>query len=121
MRAETPVYFKLMGLALIDGREFRSTDDNKAPTVAIVNQAFTHRYFPNSNSVGRKIWFGGRDKPGIQIVGEIANGRTDDLTQEPSPEVYLPLWQAPAVAKHLVVRRTADSRRAVVEVQRGRR
>jgi len=89
MRAATPDYFKLMGLGLIDGREFRSTDDNKAPNVAIVNQAFTHRYFPNSNSVGRKIWFRGREKPGIQIVGEIANARTDDLTQEPSPEVYL--------------------------------
>src|SRR6266567_2474702 len=118
MRAATPDYFKLMGLGLIDGREFRSTDDNKAPNVAIVNQAFTHRYFPNSNSVGRKIWFGGRDKPCIQIVGEIANGRTDDLTQEPSPEVYLPLWQAQAFSKHLVVRTTADARTVVAAVER---
>jgi putative ABC transport system permease protein len=31
LRAATPDYFKLMGLALIDGREFRSTDDEKAP------------------------------------------------------------------------------------------
>ena len=118
MRAATPDYFKLMGLPLIDGREFRSTDDDKAPNVAIVNQAFTHRYFPNRNSVGRKIWFGSRDKPGIQIVGEIANGRTDDLTQEPSPEVYLPLWQAQAFSKHLVVRTTADPRTVVVAVER---
>ena len=118
MRAVTPDYFKLMGLALIDGREFRSTDDDKAPNVAIVNQAFTHRFFPNSNSIGRKVWFGGRDKPGIQIVGEIANGRTDDLTQEPSPEVYLPLWQAQAFSKHLVVRTTADPRTLVVAVER---
>jgi putative ABC transport system permease protein len=82
LRAVTPDYFKLMGLALIDGREFRSTDDDKAPSVAIANRAFTDRYFPNSNSVGRKSWLNGRDKPGVQIVGEIANGRTDDLTQE---------------------------------------
>jgi putative ABC transport system permease protein len=118
MRAATPDYFKLMGLPLIGGREFRSTDDKNAPGVAIVNRAFTHRYFPNSNSVGRKIWFGGRDKPGIQIVGEIANGRTDDLTQEPSPEVYLPLWQAQAFSKHLVVRTTADPSTVVVAVER---
>jgi len=118
MRAATPDYFKLMGLPLIDGREFRSTDDNKAPNVAIVNQAFTHRYFPKGNSIGRKIWFNGRDKPGIEIVGEIANGRTDDLTQEPSPEVYLPLWQATAFSKHLVVRTTADPRAVVVAVER---
>src|ERR1700729_250575 len=86
LRAVTPDYFKLMGMGLIDGRDFRSTDDNKAPTVVIVNQAFTIRYFPKSNSVGRKIWLGGRaggDKPAAQIVGEIANGRTDDLTQQP--------------------------------------
>lgn len=118
LRAVTPDYFKLMGLALIDGREFRSTDDGKAPGVAIVNQAFTQRYFPNRNSVGRRFWLNGRDKPGVEIVGEIANGRTDDLTQAPSPEIYLPLWQAQAFSKHLVVRTTADPRAVVVAVER---
>lgn len=118
MRAATPDYFKLMGLPLTGGREFRSTDDNKAPSVAIVNQAFTRRYFPGTNSVGRRIWFDGRDKPGIQIVGEIANGRTDDLTQGPTPEVYLPLWQAQAFSKHLVVRTAADPRTVLVAVER---
>jgi putative ABC transport system permease protein len=48
-RAVTPDYFKLMGMALMKGREFRSTDDDKAPNVAIVNQAFTRRYFPQGN------------------------------------------------------------------------
>jgi putative ABC transport system permease protein len=120
LRAVTPDYFKLMGLGLIDGREFRAIDDDKAPAVAIVNQAFTRRYFPNSNSVGRKIWPGGRtpDKPGAVIVGEIANGRTDDLTEEPSPEVYLSLWQAQAFSKHLVVRTAADPRTVVLAVER---
>jgi len=117
IRAATPDYFNLMGLALIDGREFRSTDDDKAPAVAIVNEAFTRRFFPNSNSIGRRIWFG-RDKPGVQIVGEIANGRTDDLTQAPTPEVYLPLWQANAFSKHLVVRTAGDPRTVVVAIQR---
>ena len=118
LRAVTPDYFKLMGMALIDGRQFRSSDDDKAPGVAIVNRAFTRRYFPNRNSVGRKFWLNGRDKPGVMIVGEIANGRTDDLTQAPSPEIYLPLWQAHAFSKHLVVRTTADPRAMVVAVER---
>jgi putative ABC transport system permease protein len=118
LRAVTPDYFKLMGMALVDGREFRSADDDKAPNVAIVNQAFTHRYFPQSSSVGRKFWLNGRDKAGVEIVGEIASGRTDDLTQEPSPEIYLPLWQADAFSKHLVVRTTADPRAVVVAVER---
>jgi putative ABC transport system permease protein len=118
MRAATPDYFKLMALPLIDGRAFRSTDDDKAPMVAVVNEAFTRRYFPDSNSVGRKIWFDGRESSAIQIVGEIANGRTDDLTQAPAPEVYLPLWQANAFSKHLLVRTTADPHTVVVAVER---
>jgi putative ABC transport system permease protein len=121
LRAVTPDYFELMGMALIDGREFRSTDDDKSPTVAIVNQAFTRRYFPNRNSVGRKLWLNGRNRPAVQIVGEIVDGRTDDLTQEPAPEVYLPLWQANAFSKHLVVRTMADPRTVVVEVERALR
>jgi putative ABC transport system permease protein len=118
MRAVTPDYFKLMGMALMNGRDFRSTDDDKAPKVAIVNQAFANRFFPHDSAIGRKFWFDGRDKPGIAIVGEIANGRTDDLTQQASPEVYLPLWQAMAFSKHLVVRTTADPRALVVAVER---
>ena len=118
MRAVTPDYFKLMGIALMDGRGFRSTDDNKAPGVAIVNQAFADRYFPHGNTIGRKFWFDGRDKPGIEIVGEISNGRTDDLTQKPAPEIYLPLWQATAFSKHLVVRTAADPRTMVAAIER---
>jgi putative ABC transport system permease protein len=118
LRAVTPDYFKLMGMAPMEGREFRSTDDDKAPNVAIVNQAFARRYFPQGNALGRKFWMNGRDKPGTEIVGEIANGRTDDLTQEASPEIYLSLWQATAFSKHLVVRTTADPRAVVVAVER---
>jgi putative ABC transport system permease protein len=118
LRAVTPDYFKLMGEALLEGREFRSTDDDKAAKVAIVNQAFAHRFFPQENPVGRKFWLDGRDKAGTEIVGEIANSRTDDLTQEASPEVYLPLWQANAFSKHLVVRTAADPRAVLLAVER---
>ena len=118
LRAVTPDYFKLMGVALIAGREFRSTDDDKSPQIAIVNQAFADRYFSHEDPIGRKFWMNGRNKPGTEIIGEISNSRTDDLTQRASPEIYLPLWQANAFSKHLVVRTAADARALVVAVQR---
>jgi putative ABC transport system permease protein len=118
LRAVTPDYFKLMGVKLMQGREFRSTDDDKAPKVAIANEAFVDRYFRNENAVGRRFWLDGREKPGTEIIGEISNGRTDDLTQEASPEIYLPLWQATAFSKHLLVRTTADPRSVIVTVER---
>jgi putative ABC transport system permease protein len=104
LRAVTEDYFKLMGLPMLGGREFRPSDDLKAPSVAIVNRAFADRYFPDANAIGRKIWLRGRDQPATEIVGEISNGRTDDLTQAASPEIYLSLWQATAFSKHLVIR-----------------
>ena len=118
LRAVTPDYFKLMGEVLLAGREFRATDDDKAAGVAIVNQVFVDRYFPHESPVGRKFWLSGREKPGTEIVGEISNSRTDDLTQQASPEIYLPLWQAAAFSKHLVVRTTADPRTVVRAVER---
>jgi putative ABC transport system permease protein len=118
LRAVTEDYFKLMGLTMLGGREFRSSDEGKAPNVAIVNQAFANRYFPEGNVIGRKIWLEMRDKPGMEIVGEVSNGRTDDLTQGAAPEIYLSLWQATAFSKHLVIRTAADPRAVLVAVER---
>jgi putative ABC transport system permease protein len=118
MRAVTEDYFKLMGVGMLLGREFRSTDEGKEATVAIANQAFADRYFPHADAIGRKIWMQGRDKPAVEIVGEVANGRTDDLTQDASPEIYLSLWQATAFSKHLVIRTAADPRAVLVAVER---
>jgi len=118
LRAVTEDYFKLMGVAMLDGREFRSSDEGKTANVAIVNQVFANRYFPHANAIGRKIWLNGRDKPATEIVGEVSNGRTDDLTQGASPEIYLSLWQATAFSKHLVIRTAADPRAVLVAVER---
>jgi putative ABC transport system permease protein len=118
LRAVTEDYFKLMGLPMLGGREFRSSDEGHTANVAIVNQAFADRYFPHGNAIGRKIWPGGRDRPATEIVGEVSNGRTDDLTQAASPEIYLSLWQASAFSKHLVIRTAADPRTVMVAVER---
>jgi putative ABC transport system permease protein len=118
LRAVTEDYFKLMGLPMIGGRDFRSSDEGETPNVAIVNQAFADRYFPRANAIGRKIWLRGRDRPAMEIVGEVSNGRTDDLTQAASPEIYQSLWQANAFSKHLVIRTQADPRTVMVAVER---
>lgn len=121
LRAVTEDYFKLMGVAMLAGREFRATDEYKKdqpPSVAIVNQAFADRYFSHANAIGRKIWLSGRDKPATEIVGEVSNSRTDDLTQPAAPEIYLSLWQATAFSKHLVVRTMADPRTVLVAIER---
>ncbi|HEY1913029.1 MAG TPA: ABC transporter permease [Vicinamibacterales bacterium] len=118
LRAVTQGYFTLIGLPLVDGRDIRSTDEMGAPLVAVVNRAFVDRYFANASGVGKHLWFGGRQRPGSEIVGVVANGRTGDLSRPPEPEVYLSLWQNRAFSKDLVVRTTGDPRSVMAAVQR---
>jgi Acidobacterial duplicated orphan permease len=108
LRSVTPGYFELLGIPLIEGRDFRSSDDDSAPQVVVVNSAFADRYFSGTTALGKKVWLFGPDKAPGTIVGVVANSRTDDLTRQASPEIYLSFWQARAYSKHLLIRTEAD-------------
>src|SRR4029434_5557188 len=97
---------------------FRSTDARNAPGVAIVNQALVDRFFAQSSPVGKKLWPGGRQRPALDIIGVVSNGRTGDLAHSPEPEIYFSLWQSSAFSKDLVARTAADPRAVIAAVQR---
>ena len=117
MRSVTPGYFDMMRLPILEGRDFRSTDNGKKVDVAIINKAFADRYFPHENAVGKRFWFGTRTQPGIHIVGIVSNARSDDLTQAAQPEIYLSFWEATPFSKHLVIRTASDPRSAIAAVR----
>ena len=123
-RAVTSDFFKLMGFKLTAGRGLLTTDISGHPLVAVVNQAFVDRYSPHGPVLGRRFWMGsrtmqdGRPDPGGQIVGVIANARTDDLAQAAEPEVYVSFWQMRAFSKDLVVRTAVDPRAVMAKVER---
>jgi predicted permease len=108
LRSITPDYFDLMGMGIIDGRGFRSTDNADAPRVAVVNQSFARKYFPGSGALGRQMRFPGDVKRPIEIVGIAADTRTEALSAQAEPEVYLSFWQNGAFSKHLALRTTSD-------------
>lgn len=118
VRSVTPGYFDILGIRIAEGRDFRSSDANKADRVAVVNRAFADRYFPGTSAIGKKLWQNGRQQRATEIVGVIANSRTDDLTRAPEPELYLSLWQAGAFSKDLVVRTAADPRTLMTSIQK---
>jgi putative ABC transport system permease protein len=108
LRSITEDYFDVMGMRIAAGRAFRDTDGPEAQRVAIVNETLAGRYYAGRNPVGAHLWFSGSaDKP-LEIVGVVADTRTEDLSQPAEPEVYLPFWQAGAFSKHLVVRASGD-------------
>ena len=107
-------------MPLIEGRDFRSTDDRKAPAVAVVNQALADRYFPDGAAIGKQLWMGGRKGPAHgdrRRCRQRPHRRPD--AKPPEPEVYFSLWQSSAFSKDLVVRtRPAEPRAVMAAVRR---
>ena len=118
LRSVTPGYFELLGVELVEGRDFRSDDTQDAPAVAIVNRALVERYFPDADALGKRLWLGSRDRPATRIVGVVADARNVELARPAEPEVYAPLWQWGAFSKHLVVRTESDPRAMVDLIRR---
>ena len=110
LRSITQDYFDVMGMRLVEGRAFRETDDQEAPPVAIVNEALARQYYPGRIVIGASLpmRLGGPKSVPPEIVGVVADTRTEELSQAAEPEVYLSFWQAGAFSKHLVVRTSGD-------------
>jgi putative ABC transport system permease protein len=89
-----PGYFHVMGISLLEGRDFSQSDLANAPPVAIVNETLARRFYPQGNAVGRKILFGlpkeGAANPWMTIVGVISDIRTGALDLAPAPQFYMP-------------------------------
>jgi putative ABC transport system permease protein len=108
LRSITEDYFAVMGMQLAEGRLFRATDASDAPRVVIVNQTLAARHF-RGQAVGQQLRFSGDPKSQSEIVGVVADTRTDALSRTAEAEVYLPFWQNGAFSKHLVLRAGADA------------
>jgi predicted permease len=80
-------YFKTMGISLLNGRDFRTSETRGSQLVAIVNKEFGRVFFPDENPLGQFIAI--RDKK-YEIVGICSNSKCQNLRDADSPFVYLP-------------------------------
>jgi len=52
-------YFHTLGMRVVEGRTFQSTDTRDAAKVVVVNQALADHYFPDGDAVGQRIGWRG--------------------------------------------------------------
>jgi putative ABC transport system permease protein len=86
----TPGFFETMKIPLLAGRTFTFDDfDAERPTVVIVNESFSKRYFGGQPAVGSRleIRWGGPPVP-HEVVGIAADTRYD-LRKPPAPTIYV--------------------------------
>jgi len=97
--AASDAYFETLGTPLISGRDFSQRDTAASPLVMIVNASMAHRFFGNSNPLGRRIQVerDGQYGEAREIVGVVADAKYRNLRQDAPATAYLP------VAQHTVV------------------
>ncbi len=94
----TPSYFHLIGMALQRGRLLSELDQENAPTVAVINDAFARMYWPNDDAVGKHLKLNNArgttmNRSWTTVVGVIADARTESLAEASVPQIYLSLYQ----------------------------
>jgi predicted permease len=102
-------YFQTMGIPLLSGRTYDARDGADGQKVAIVNQVFANRYFAG-NPLGKRVGFGCGEKEGLcrTIVGVVGNIRQESITDEVTPEIYVPFAQMGMNGMTLMVRTASD-------------
>ena len=113
-------YFRTLGIPILSGRGFDNRDGPKTAKVAVVNQEFVRRFFPDGeNALGKHILIadGAPDQTAISIVGVSAAIRRVGLGDKPLPQVFQPFAQSPST-DITVLLRTASDPNAVVSALR---
>ncbi|MBA2242135.1 MAG: ABC transporter permease, partial [Chthoniobacterales bacterium] len=101
IRPASPGYLGAIAIPLKHGRDFTDRDDENAPGVAIVNQLFADRFWPNESPLGKRIRYG---SDWLSIVGVCGNIKHVRLDSEGDAEIYVPYPQVPGDVMQFVGR-----------------
>ena len=105
-------YFQTMGVSLVRGRLFDSSDRFESKQVMIINERFAEKFFPGENPVGKRMQpsfsLTDDDGPMREIVGIVSNVKHQSLRTDFTPEMYVPASQFPIGFLSLVVRTTTS-------------
>jgi predicted permease len=113
-------YFGTMKIPLVEGRDFKESDNEKAVNVAIVNEAMAKKYWPNQDVIGRHFRMVSDKKDAIEIVGVAKNARYNRSKGPFANMFYMPLTQHAAVGslQTLHVRTLGDPAGMIPEIDR---
>ena len=90
----SPGYFRTMETPLLAGRDFNQNDRPNSPRVAIVNEAFTHKFMGGANPLGKVFSDTGKPDQTYQIVGLVKNTKYYELREDPKPIAFVSFTQA---------------------------
>ena len=91
----SPDYFSTMGIRMVRGRGFTEHDDERAASVAVINETMAAKYWPGEDPIGKHVKLSYNNTPPREIVGIAADVKQTSLTDAVSSQIYTPFVQAP--------------------------
>ena len=113
-------YFDALGVPVLAGRTLDDAIDTAdSPPVAVVNEAFARRFWPDGSAVGQRIRTR-RDESAVEIVGVVRDYRVRFIQEPPTPYVHFAASQRPGMlsATVLLARARGDADTLAVAMQR---
>ena len=96
-------YFETMRIPILHGRGFNDLDVAGSLPVAIVNETFATRLWPNADPLGKR--FTTTDTAVVwQVVGVARDSKYLAVFEGPLPHFYLPIAQEPSFLRTLQIR-----------------
>ena len=126
----TPGYLEAMRVPLKRGRSFTESDGAEAPRVTIVDEQLAAKYWPNTDPVGRRVYFPkgpddivrpGPDVTWFQVVGVAGRVKLRGLVEGENARVgayYIPYAQSPTRNLGFAIRSSADTPSLTAAIQR---
>ena len=122
--AVSPDYFRTLGVPLVAGRDFNAHDEEHAPQVMIVNQAFVRRFLSGKEPIGTRVKpefsseAGPVRPPWRTIVGVVGDIKHASIKEDAAPKFFVPYPQG-LISNLTMVVRTASAPAGMVNELRG--
>lgn len=104
----TSGFFRTLGIALLQGRDFDDRDRAGGEPVVIVNAEMARRTWPNESALSKRLTLPDAGNIQATVVGVVAGIRQFTLGETVEPQIYLPILQAGGIFSSVVARTDGD-------------
>jgi putative ABC transport system permease protein len=101
LRVVSSDYFKVLGVPMLEGRSFATTEGSPLARVAIINETLARHCWPNRSALDQ---YGSVSSRSYRIVGVVGNTRTRGLRAPVPPEIFVPMGEMCFAAMCMVMR-----------------
>jgi predicted permease len=106
-------YFSTLGIRMLAGRSFDSSDRENGPDSIVINRKMAETFWPGQDAVGKSLMAGDPARKAV-VVGVTADGKYGEIDEATQPVIYYSLSQhfQPDVK---IIAKTKDNPRLWVE------